>query len=151
MFDGWTGNRAAYAGFTYGDLWWQADPSKPVGIDPLGSTIQGHDVSGAQPEEMRRVGSGFQWPPLQTDYAWEGLQGATAQAKMLTRAGYPAWEYNDKALLRAVNFLARFGWPGVGDDLYQVWMINKAYGTNFPTTDAAGHGKGVGWASWTDR
>jgi len=151
LFDGWTGNRAAYAGFTYGELWWQADPAKPVGIDPLGSTIQGHNVSGAQPEEMRRAGSGFTWPPIQTDYAWEGLQGATEQAKMLTRAGYPGWQYNDQAILRAVNFLDGLGWLATGDDQYQVWMINKAYGTHLATIDAAGHGKGVGWTSWTDR
>jgi hypothetical protein len=150
VFRGWLGDRAAYASFTYGDLWWQSDPAHPVGLNPVGAMIQGHSVDGAEPEEMRRAGA-FTWPPNKTDYAWEGLQGAMAQARMLTRAGYPAWQWQDKALLRAVKFLYGIGWNPVGDDLWQVWIVNRAYGTNYATVDNAGHGKGFGWSSWTDR
>ena len=35
VFKGYLGDRASYADFKYGDLSWQADPSKPVGINPL--------------------------------------------------------------------------------------------------------------------
>ena len=109
VFHGWLGNRSAYAGFTYGDLAWQSDKASPVGINPVGATIQGHNVDGAEPEELRRAG-GFTWPPGKTDYAWEGLQGALVQAQLLTRAGIPAWEWESKALLRAANFLYGLVW-----------------------------------------
>ena len=36
VFRGWLGERSAYAGFSYGDLWWQSNPSQPVGINPRG-------------------------------------------------------------------------------------------------------------------
>lgn len=147
VFHGWLGDRASYAGFNYGDLSWQSDPSHPVGINPVGATIQGHSVDGAQPDDMRRGGS-FKWPPSKTGYPWEALQGAVAQAHLLTRAGYPAWEWNDKAMLRAVQFLYNIGWAAEGDDRWQIWEINKAYGTNLPTT-GGGAGKNVGWTQFT--
>jgi len=147
VFHGWLGDRGAYVGFKYGDLSWQANPSAPMGVNPVGATIQGHDVSGAQPDDMRRGGS-FKWPPSATGYPWEALQGAVASAHMLDRAGYPAWQWNDKAMLRAVQFLYSIGWAAESDDRWQVWIINKAYGANFPTT-GGGAGKNAGWAAWT--
>ncbi|MCI0649688.1 MAG: DNRLRE domain-containing protein, partial [Chloroflexi bacterium] len=36
VFKGWLGDRNAYAGFNYGDLDWQCNPSAPVGINPAG-------------------------------------------------------------------------------------------------------------------
>lgn len=148
VLKGFLGDREAYANFKYGGLWWQADPSRPVGINPVGATIEGYDVSGSQPEEMRRVGSSFTWPPSFTDYGWEGLQGRVAAAHMLARAGYDVWSWSDKAILRAVEFLYGVGWPATGDDEWQVWVINNAYGTDYPTTGGR-HGKNVGWTMWT--
>jgi hypothetical protein len=34
VFKGWVGDRSSYAGFSYGDLDWQSNPSAPVGINP---------------------------------------------------------------------------------------------------------------------
>ena len=148
IFKGWLGDRSAYAGFTYGELDWQADPSKPVGINPVGATKQGHNIDGALPDDMRRGGA-FAWPPKATVYPWEALQGATVAAQLLTRAGYPAWEWCDKALLRAVQFLYNINWPATGDDGWQPWLINAAYGTNFPTSQTGVTGKNMGFTSWT--
>ena len=39
------------------------------------------------------------------NYVWEALQGAFVQAWILHRAGYPALEWQDRALLRAVRWL----------------------------------------------
>lgn len=147
VFHGWLGDRSAYSGFTYGPLDWQCNPSAPVGINPTGCTIQGINVGGSQPEEMRRSG-GFQNPPVYTGYAWEALQGAFVQAILLERAGYPALEWNDKALLRAVDYLTSLGWNAVGDDLFQPWLINYAYSIGLQTS-TAGHGKNMGWTDWT--
>lgn len=155
IFKGWLGDRTAYAGFTYGgpekDLTWQADPKNPVGINPKGSTIQGHNVDGMLPDDIRRSGS-FTWPPSGAKaqmYSWEGLQGATVAAQLLTRAGYPAWEWSDQALLRAARFLYSIDWPATGDDGWQPWLINYAYGTMFAATSSATPGKNMGFTQWT--
>lgn len=148
VFHGWLGNRAAYSGFSYGDLSWQADPANPVGVNSLGAAKDGHNIDGALPEEMRRGGA-FQWPPVPTGYPWEALQGALVQAELLQRAGYPAWEWEDRALLRAVEFLYGIGWTPTGDDEWQVWLINRAYGVDYATNTTALPGKNIGWTSWT--
>lgn len=152
VFRGWTGDRSAYAGFKYtAPLDWQADPSKPVGVNPKGAMIQGHNVDGMLPDDIRRSGA-FKWPPSGAKaqmYSWEGLQGAVVQAQLLSRAGYDAWNWSDKAILRAAQFLYNIGWTAQGDDGWQPWLINAAYGTNFPTNEAATPGKNMGYTQWT--
>lgn len=149
VFKGWLGDRDSYADFGYSsDDSWQCDPEQPVGINPVGCSKEGHSIDGALPEEMRRGGS-FTWPPDPTGYAWEGLQGAIVQAHILYRAGYPTWDWEDQALLRAVQFLYDVNWPADGDDEWQLWLINYVYGTSYPTTTPAGVGKNMGWTDWT--
>lgn len=150
VFRGYLGDRAAYAGFSYdSDLSWHCNPAAPVGINPLGCMIEGIDVGGALPDEMRR-GDSFRWPPRRTNYPWEGLQGALVQAEILHRAGYDAWNWSDRALLRAALFLYGIGWPAKGDDEWQVWLLNHVYGTSFPVeTSGARFGKIMGWTDWT--
>lgn len=148
VFKGWLGDREAYAGFSYGDLSWQADPDNPVGVNPKGAVKEGHSIDGALPEEMRR-GGGFRWPPRQTNYPWGGMQGALVQAEVLCRAGYPTWEWEDQALLRAAEFLYGIGWVPAGDDEWQPWLLNYAYGTDYPTKITTQPGKNMGWTDWT--
>jgi hypothetical protein len=148
VFKGWLGDRDAYAGFEYGNLSWQADPKHPVGINPKGATKEGHSIDGALPEEMRRGGK-FRWPPHKTGYAWGALQGALVQAEILHRAGFATWEWQDRALLRAVQFLFDIGWYPEGDDEWQPWLVNYAYSMDFPATLTVGPGKNMGWTDWT--
>jgi hypothetical protein len=148
VFRGWLGNRESYSGFSYGELHWQADPDNPVGINPKGATKEGHSIDGALPEEMRRGGK-FRWPPKRTNYPWGALQGALVQAEILSRAGYPAWGWECKALLRAAEFLHDIGWEAEGDDEWQIWILNRAYGTNFRAPSPATPGKNMGWTDWT--
>lgn len=151
IFKGWVGDRATYAGFRYGDdLSWQADPEHPVPVNPKGAVKEGHSIDGALPEEMRRGGP-FQWPPKETNYPWGALQGSFVQALILARAGYPdVWEWEDRALLRSVQFLYNtVNWPAEGDDEWLVWLINAVYGTNFPAVAPAHPGKNMGWTDWT--
>ncbi len=149
IFRGYLGDRAAYHNFRYGDdLSWQCDPTNPVGVNPKGCIKDGHTIDGSLPEEMRRSGP-FHWPPYETGYAWEGMQGAVVLAEILNRAGYPAWEWQDQALLRAAKFLYGIGWLPTSDDEWQVWLINHAYGTNFPTSLPVHFGKNMGWTDWT--
>ncbi|MBW2528793.1 MAG: alginate lyase family protein [Deltaproteobacteria bacterium] len=149
VFEGWLGNRAVYAGFTYGDLDWQADPANPVGINPAGATKQGHDIDGVIPDDQRRAG-GFVWPPPKENYVWEALQGALAQAVILYRRGYDVWNWEDQALRRAVVWLhEEASYPAEGDDEWLPHIVNYYYGTSFPAAVPASYGKNAGYTDWT--
>jgi Alginate lyase len=157
VFQGWLGDRSAYAGFIYqDDLSWQADPSAPVGINPAGASKDGRSIDGVLPDDMQR-GCGLKWPPCPTGYPWEGLQGAVAQAELLHRAGYDAWNWSDQAIRRAAQFYLDLSqqhpegewWPTERkDDAWTVWVINRAYGTSFATAPLR-PGKNMGWTDWT--
>lgn len=147
VFKGYLGDRASYAGFKFGALDWQADPAAPVGINKVGATKSGHDLSGSLPEEMRR-GGGFKWPPPYQNYVGGALSGAVAQAWFLHRAGYPAFEWESKAILRAVKWWHDNGHQFQGDDAWLVAVVNKVYGTSYPVS-GTGPGKNMGWTQWT--
>ncbi len=149
VFKGYLGDRSAFTGFDYGDLSWQADPSKPVGINPLGASRDGHSIDGVLPDDQRRAG-GFTWPPPKENYVYEALQGALAQAVLLHRAGYDVWNWSDKALLRAFKWLhIEADFPAQGDDTWEPYIVNYYYGTNFPAPLPSSPGKNVGWTDWT--
>jgi hypothetical protein len=154
VFKGWLGDRSAYAAFKFGDLSWQANPSAPVGVNPAGATKSGHAIDGAFPDDMRR-GCSFTWVPCYTNYPWGAMEGAVVQARLLSRAGYDAWHWSNNALLRATRFLfnlshqAGSSWWATGDDEWVPWVVNKAYGTYFPTVLPAHVGKNMGWTDWT--
>lgn len=148
VFQGWTGNRAAYAGFKYGDLSWQCDSAKPVGVNGACAS-GGHNLDGALPDDMRRGGS-YTWPPGETGYAWEAMQGAVVQAVLLERAGFPALQEQNQAILRAAQFLSRLdqeqgGWWAEGDDSWQPYLLNAVYNVSFPTGEVGKQGKGMAW------
>ncbi|OGN88180.1 MAG: hypothetical protein A2X23_04480 [Chloroflexi bacterium GWC2_73_18] len=152
VFKGWLGDRASYAGFSYGDLSWQCDPTRPVGIDPTGCSkvYDGKTIvlGGALPDDMRRGGS-FRWPPAETGYPWEAMQGVVLQAELLYQAGYATWSWQDRAILRAARFLfERAGWPATGDDEWQGWLIDYRYGTHYRVAPPANVGKNFGWTDW---
>lgn len=135
--------------FVWKDPAWQADPTAPVGINPAGAVLDGLAVDGVLPEEQRRSGA-FTLDPPDEPYVWEALQGATATAEMLARAGYPGWDWQDQALRRAVAWqydVNRF--PAAGDDVWELWLVNRAYGTGFSATSPAKPGKGLGFTDWT--
>lgn len=149
VFHGYLGDRTSYTGFEYGaDLSWQFDAAQPIGINPIGAQKEGYNIDGALPEEMRR-GAKFRWPPKRTNYAWGAMQGVLVQAALLSRAGYPVWEWEDQAILRAVEFLYRIEWQPKGDDQWMVWLINAVYKTEFPTAAKVTPGKNMGWTNWT--
>lgn len=148
VFHGFLGDRASYAGFSYGDLSWQCNEARPVGINPKGCIKAGIAIGGVLADDMRR-GGGLEWPPSDTDYPWEAMQGAILQAEMLARAGYHSWAWNDKALLRAASFLYnRAGWPADSNDSWQPWLLDYRYGTRFRTAPPSRYGKNFGWTDW---
>jgi hypothetical protein len=155
VFKGYLGDRSSYAGFAYGgpagslDLSWQADESAPVGINPQGATKAGLSIDGVLPDDQRRAGS-FTTSPPHENYVWEGLQGLLAQAVILERAGYPAFDWESQALRRAAGWLHwQAAYPAEGDDTWQPHVLNHFYGTRFPARNPARPGKNVGWTDWT--
>ena len=149
VLKGYFGDRSSYAGFIYGDLDWQCNASTPVGINPTGCTRDGHSIDGVVPDDQRR-GGGFTWPPPKENYVWEGLQGAVAQAVILKRAGYDVFNWQNQALLRAVQFLhSQSNFPAEGDDTWTPHLVNFYYGTQFPAPVPTSPGKNMGWTDWT--
>lgn len=158
VFKGWLGDRSTYSGFKWGDLCWQVDRSNPVGINPKGSKMMVagamRDVDGVQPDDQRRAGcpdSQSKWPPRTDVHVWGGLQGAVGQAYLLARAGFDAWNWSDKAILRAMSWQydpQRGNAPASGDDLWILPLVDFAYGSSFWKGET-GYGKQVGWTDWT--
>jgi hypothetical protein len=169
VFQGWLGDRSAYAGFKWkttikngGDTWSPLPPDQLVPVNPKGATItrngQTYSVDGALICEMSRKGA-FQWPPNHTLYPWTGLGGAIVQAEILFRAGYPTYEWSDRAILRAYQYLFRLAdatggyWTDVGTtkghDNWQTWIVNFRYGTNLPHVSPTQAGWNMGWTDWT--
>jgi hypothetical protein len=152
VFKGFLGDRGSYAGFNYGDdLSWQCDAARPVGINPMGCVKNGAVIDGVIPDDQRRSGT-WTWPAPHENYVWESLQGLLAQAVILSRAGYPVWEWENRALLRAVSWVHNVnGYPPEGDDRWLTHIVNRAYGTSFPAAVPTTPGKGFGWTDWTLR
>jgi hypothetical protein len=165
VFKGWLGDTATYPGavnaakelgFRYGtDTSWQADPNQPLGVNRVGAlSASGESLDGALPDDMRRGGP-IAFPPKYTNYPWGALQGATVIAEILSRRGYDAWSWQDRAVLRATAFLqglsTRFSseWWAHDDDEWIPYVINRRYGTAFPAGDPKRFGKNMGWTAWT--
>lgn len=163
VFQGFAGDRTAYAGFSYGDLGWQCDPSQPVGINPTGCVVDGHNYDGIIPDDQRRTTT-FTWPPDYTHYAYGNLEGTTVMAEVLQRRGYAPWSYSNQAVLRAVQWLWYDGdgktrWDTCNSEQNKQMvldLIDRAYDTDFiqrmscyDPADPSPVGRNVAATRWT--
>lgn len=150
VFRGFTGDAQGWQKFKFRERWWQPDnSSRDYAINPVGAQISTHPVGGVLPDDQRRGGP-FRWPPPRENYVYEALQGAVAQAVMLERQGMPSWEWGDRALLRAFEWLQEYAdYPAEGDDTWLPHVINHVYGTGFPAPVPAKPGKAMGFTDWT--
>jgi hypothetical protein len=139
--------------------------SNPCAVNPAGSTMrvpQGmpgagtvHSIDGSLSGDMRRGGS-YQWEPAYTQYTWVGLEGFVPAAVLLERAGYPAFQVADRAVLRTLEYLWYLR-TQTGDARWFdgdrargiVHLVNVAYGASFPVAGAVGVGRTVGYTDWT--
>jgi hypothetical protein len=149
IYKGWLGDRAAYAYPTgdFGDLSWQSDATKPVGINPAGATKSTYDIDGVLPDDQRRAGS-FAWPPPCENYVHEALQGATLSGAILALHGESAWTWSNAALARAYRWLYGHSCPATGDDNSTPWTVNHFTGSAYPATSPTNVGKGFGFTDW---
>ncbi len=149
VFRGFTGDRAAYAGFrptSDYDAGWTCGGTY-VPINPAGCA---HD--GALVEDISRsAGSAGSVDATGLTYSWEALGGATLTARILHNAGYPdVWHWSNDALLRAARFLDAHGGyaPRHRVNQYIPHEINTAYGVDLGPVAAAGHGRQFGFTDW---
>jgi hypothetical protein len=141
----------------YTDTTWHADPSNKAGVNRIGATISGKNVSGALPEDWRRADLNYNWLPTATGYMWEGMQGYVVTAVILARAGQVPFNAGDDAVVRSMDILYGTGEaahnspvfknPATGDDTWIPWVVNKYAGTDYPT-QPANPGKNMGWTDW---
>jgi hypothetical protein len=149
-------------GVAYG---WSHDDSRPCAINPEGSMKEVPSglpgagklrrLDGAIINDMRRGGP-FQWVPGYTQYPWVGLEGLVPAALMLQRAGYPAFESADRAVLRSLEYLwfmrtetGNAAWFDGNRADEVVHLVNIVYGRAWPTAAAVGAGRTVGYTDWS--
>lgn len=160
VFKGWLGDRNVYAGFTlWGGLCWQANPTEPVGINPPGSTIDGHNVDGVLPDDQRRNNGNdgeqceFEFPFEQVNYCYEALQGTIVTAALLAKAGYSPFSWSTNAIARAYTWLnVECAFAATGDDKFQMPLVDYHIGTSYWATSgnvAVGKGKNMAWTDWS--
>jgi len=149
VFRGWTGEAAGWQSFKFREDWWQPKGSRPFAINPAGAMREGHPIGGVLPDDQRRGGR-FSWPPPKENYVYEALQGALTQAVLLDRLGYDPWNWGDRALLRAFEWLhTEAHYPAAGDDTWQPHIMNHVYEAHFPAPTPSAPGKGMGFTDWT--
>ncbi len=139
-------------GFTWRDdrdLSWASDPAAPTPINPAGASRDGNDIGGIIVADMRR-GDGYRWPPTLTRYPREALVGRSIQAELLARAGYPAFEWGDRGLLRGAQRILAL--DGLDDEWYEpvinaYWLLDARFG-GLPLEEPA-TGRTVAGVDWT--
>jgi hypothetical protein len=144
---------------------WTHDSERPCAVNPAGTRktvpagVQGaggtYRIDGALVGDMRRGGV-FQWKPGYTDYPWVGLEGLIPAAVILDRAGFPAFQVADRAVLRTHDYLWQLRnstgearWFDGTRAREIVHLVNVVYGTSFPVNDVTGGGRTVGYTAWT--
>jgi len=149
---GWLGDRAAYAGFTYGDKSWQFDANAPVGVNKKGATKQGVNIDGVLPDDQRRAGPFTTGDIPNENYVYEALQGALLAALVLERTGRKVASLSDEALYRAYRWLVDVNkFPVEGDDTWEPWALRKLYPAHagqvtLPSSSTPG--KNLGYTDW---
>jgi hypothetical protein len=154
-FHDWLGRSGEGWLWDMDESWWQSeqDPALYNGVNPAGATllIDGdvRNVDGVLPEDMKRSGRP-EYPFAEEGYVRECQQGMVATAWMLQRAGYPAFEWQDQAVLRSFRwFVEEAEGEYSGDDAGLPYLIRYVYGVDY-TSDIARPGKnGLGFYDWT--
>ncbi len=87
-------------------------------------------------------------------YTHETLAGYILQAELLYRNGFDdIYEVRSQALRRMADLISRSeaaGGPGWNQGRVQYhipWLLNRRYGTNYPTV-AARYGRSFGFTDW---
>jgi hypothetical protein len=161
---GFLGDRSYWAGFggqkdrlSEVIASWACDPSA-AGFTPVNGpcTKAGINLDGAVPADVSRDGRRLMSPPSTNGimYMHETLAGYLLQVELLYQNGYPEiYDFRSQAIRRIADFITRSenaGGPGwnPGRVQYHVpWLLNRRYGTNYPTVPAE-YGRSFGFTDW---
>lgn len=150
---------------TFGDPW-QIDNTTygRVGILPIGAFKNGLDLNGSLTNDMGRANPVPVNPLAPYDernslYPWVGLNGAFMAAEVFDRQGYPAYQFEDEALCRAVKFLKRISidqndarWWGEDKKEDAKWFAHIHCGLSlelYPISLPVSNHDMVGFNDWT--
>jgi hypothetical protein len=118
--------------------------------------VAGLDLDGAVPADVSRGGEAPPALPSTTGimYTLETLAGYLLQAELLYRNGYPdIYDSRSQAIRRMADFVSRTeaaGGPGWNPGRVQhhiPWLLNRRYGTSYPTVPAE-YGRSLGFTDW---
>lgn len=131
--------------------------SQACAINPVNSVKNGININGAIINDMRRGGN-LKFPPGYTSYPWVGLEGYIPAALILQRAGYPAFELKDKAVLRSMEYMCYLK-KNTSTDWWESsraaeikHLVKLVYGYNDSQCGISypvGGGRTVGFTDWT--
>jgi hypothetical protein len=136
MFDFLGGSGAGWR--WSGEGAWMPDPADESSwrcVLPAGASIRVDgfvlSLDGVIPGDQTRAGPP-KVPPQVENYVREGQQGTLAACWMLHRAGFPAFEWQDQALLRSFRwFVEEAGGRYEGDDAGLPYLVRKVYGPDW--------------------
>jgi hypothetical protein len=134
--------------------WSCGTASNWIAINTATCSKYGYNLGGAPVEDISRELDKVVVLPQPQDsvgvmYSWGVMKGFTAQAELLHRAGYDAWNWNDQMMRRGVAFIERAGWHRLYTTQTSLaWLVNSRYGTTFPTEPVIG-GRPYSWTDWT--
>ena len=147
VFHGWLGDRAAYAGFEYGDVTWQCDPSKPVGDQPRLHQGAATPSAGRCPTTCAGVGASPGRRPRPAIRGRRSRAPSCRPSSCVVPATTPGTGRTRRSCGPPSSCTTdRLG--GVGDDEWQPWLIDARYGTSYRDAAPAQHGKNFGWTDW---
>lgn len=152
VWKGWASGDPALIpdGYRWTGTTWQADPDRPAGINAAGATRDGNRLDGVIPEDQERCGE-YGWPPCATNYIHGAADGMLAAFHMLSRRGYDAWGWGERAALRQYEWKYEVGQPPYveyDEFRWQIPLVNHAYDTSFDGADPAATGKNFAFAAW---
>ncbi len=131
---------------SYNSSWICGTESTWTGVNPP-CVKSGINIDGTLVEDASRGGGCC---TLQGDgnmYSWQTLQGLFFSTELLYRAGYPSYDWSNKALKRALDFVQRAGWNITNVSKYVPWLSNFRYGTNYPVASNT-TGQIMSWSDW---
>lgn len=137
------------------DYSWSSTGTPPaVPVNPAGAVKDGVNIDGIPLVDMQRGGGFTTGKPATTDYPRESLVGRTVQFEILHRAGYDAYSWGNRGLLRVAQRLLAFSkqWDSAWYDarINAYWVLEARYRAGLPRAEGA-RGRQVVGVDWTHR
>lgn len=141
------------------------DLPSTVDFTPINRSVCGALLDGVIVEDVSRSVSaytgatnGSDWDNASIDYSWHALGAVCVAAQILDRHGYDAWNWGSQALKRSADRFQRLATEkgdatiasgrGRTSQSFVTWMLNKAYGTSYPTVATNADPHSVSWTDW---